>query len=372
MGRVARLEQPAKELVAVFERGKEMALDQLVRVLDQVPLVSGVKNDIGGLRALLYDKRPPRFAALGRSGSGRSTLLRALIERQPAREPLHADHGGWVHIEHEGAAVDWLEVDVDAEDARLKWTTALGEAVPDLVFVTFEPNDLGDAAAIAAQAKSLVLDVPEGVSALRVFPLMTHADLVGRSSADLDAARASLEAELSANGWAADPARAVSAISGHGLAGLSEAIVLALPEEARLEAARALTRAHEARVRIGNEIVQACTAVSVTVGLTPIPFSDMVLLGPLQAMMVSALAYLSGRSWGRKTVAEWLGSLGVVGGLGLGLRFSAQTIAKLVPGAGSVVSAGVAGAGTTAMGQSAIRYFLRVPKALLPAGTTAG
>jgi uncharacterized protein (DUF697 family) len=43
----------------------------------------------------------------------------------------------------------------------------------------------------------------------------------------------------------------------------------------------------------------------------------------------------------------------------MGLRFSAQTIAKLVPGAGNVVSAGVAGAGTTAMGQSAIKYFLR-------------
>jgi uncharacterized protein (DUF697 family) len=140
---------------------------------------------------------------------------------------------------------------------------------------------------------------------------------------------------------------------------LSEAIVLALPQEARLEAARALTRAHEARLRIGNEIVQACTAVSVTVGVTPIPFSDMVLLGPLQAMMVSSLAYLSGRTWGRKTVAEWLTSLGVVGGIGMGLRFAAQTIAKFVPGAGNAVSAGVAGAGTTAMGQSAIKYFLR-------------
>ncbi|MGB5681446.1 MAG: hypothetical protein WBM47_06315, partial [Polyangiales bacterium] len=177
--------------------------------------------------------------------------------------------------------------------------------------------------------------------------------------ADIESARAGLEAKLRDAGHPADPPRAVSAISGHGLDGLSEAIVLALPEVARLEAARALTRATEARLRIGNEIVQACTAVSVTVGLTPIPFSDMVVLGPLQAMMVSSLAYLSGRGWDKKTVAEWVGSLGVVGGLGMGLRFSAQTIAKLVPGAGNVVSAGVAGAGTTAMGQSAIKYFLR-------------
>lgn len=340
-------------------RGKEVALDQLVRVLDQVPLVSSIKNDLSGLRSLLLDRRPPRLAALGLPGSGRSTLLRALIERRSIRDPLHADHGEWIDLEHEGAKVHWLEIDLDDDAARPQWKAALDKEVPDLVFLTFEPNNLEDAHRILARAKSLLPDLPEGARALRVFPLLTHSDLIGRGVADVEAARAGLEAKIRDAGVHADPPRAVSAISGHGLEGLSEAMILALPEEARLESARALTRATEARVRLGNEIVQACTAVSVTVGLTPIPFSDMVLLGPLQAMMVSSLAYLSGRTWGKKTMAEWLGSLGVVGGLGVGLRFSAQTIAKLVPGAGSVVSAGVAGAGTTAMGQSAIRYFLK-------------
>jgi uncharacterized protein (DUF697 family) len=340
-------------------RAKEVALDQLVRVLDQVPLVSSVKNDLTGLRSLLYLRRPPRIAAVGLGSSGRSTLLRSLIELRPARDPLHADHGQWVHLEHEGAKVHWLEIDVDDLRARSQWKAALDEEMPDLVFLTFEPNNSEDAGRIIERAKSLFPDVPEGSKALRVFPLLTHADLIGRGDADVEAARNALEAKLQDSGLIADPPRAVSAISGLGLEGLSEAMILALPEETQLEAARALTRAHEARVRIGNEIVQACTAVSVTVGLTPIPFSDMVLLGPLQAMMVSSLAYLSGRGWGKKTVAEWVGSLGVVGGLGMGLRFSAQTIAKLVPGAGNVVSAGVAGAGTTAIGQSAIKYFLR-------------
>jgi uncharacterized protein (DUF697 family) len=348
-----------------------MALDQLVRVLDQVPLVSSVKNDLSGLRSLLYQRRPPRIAALGLASSGRSTLLRALIERRPARDPLHADHGDWVHLEHEGAKVHWLEIDLDDPASRSQWKAALEKEIPDLVFVTFEPNNAADVDRIAALGASLAPDIPEGTEPLRVFPLLTHADLIGRAPADVEGARSELESKLRDGPLSGDPPRAVSAISGEGLVGLSEAIVLAIPEEARLEAARALTRAHEARIRIGNEIVQACTAVSVTVGLTPIPFSDMVLLGPLQAMMVSALAYLSGRSWGKKTVAEWLGSLGVVGGLGMGLRFSAQTIAKFVPGAGNVVSAGVAGAGTTAMGQSAIKYFLRPERPALPAENTA-
>ena len=72
------------------DRAKEVALDQLVRVLDRVPLVSGVKNDLSGLRSLLYRRRPPRIAALGLAGSGRLTLLRALIERETASEPLRA------------------------------------------------------------------------------------------------------------------------------------------------------------------------------------------------------------------------------------------------------------------------------------------
>jgi uncharacterized protein (DUF697 family) len=343
----------------VKERAKEVALDQLVRVLDQVPLVSSIKNDLSGLRSLLYHRRPPRIVAMGYAGSGRSTLLRALIERGATREPLHADHGEWVHLEHAGANVHWLELDLNDSQARSQWQAALQREMPDLVFLTFEPNNADDVDRIVARAKSLLPDLPEGSGPLRVFPLLTHADLIGSGDADVEAARNALDARLRDAGLEADPMRAVSAISGYGLEGLSESMLLALPEEARVEAARALTRAKEGRVRIGNEIVQACTAVSVTVGLTPIPFSDMVLLRPVQAMMVSALAYLSGRGWGKKTVAEWLGSLGVVGGLGLGLRFSAQTIAKLVPGAGNVVSAGVAGAGTTAMGQSAIKYFLR-------------
>jgi len=296
---------------------------------------------------------------LGRQGSGRSTLLRALVEPQITPDPLHADHGQWVHLEHDGAKVRWLEIDLDDPQARSQWKAALEQEIPDLVLLAFKADAPEDPGLLIERAKSLLPDVPEGSEPLRVFPVLTHSDSIGRGKRGISAARKALEATLRASGLAAEPVRVVSAIDSDGLAELSDTLVLALPDEARLEAARALTRARKARLRIGNEIVQSCTAVSVTVGLTPIPFSDMVLLGPLQAMMVSSLAYLSGRSWGKKTVAEWLGSIGVVGALGMGLRFSAQTIAKLVPGAGNVVSAGVAGAGTTAMGQSAIKYFLR-------------
>lgn len=338
---------------------KKVALDQLVKVLDRVPIVSGIKNDLAGLRALLYDRRAPRIAAIGLPSSGRSSLIRTLIERGDGHEAVHADHGQWVHIEHVGAKVEWMEADLGAQDAVAQWEDALAQAQPDLVLLMVEPRKLDDAASILSEAIQLLSRLPLGEGSCRVFPLLTHSDLIGTGADDIEAARRRFAKVVRTTLRKADPARAVSVISEQGLEGLSEAIVRAVPRHAQLETARALTRAKEARIRIGNEIVQACAAVSVTVGVTPIPFSDMVLLGPLQAMMVSSLAYLSGRAWGRKTIAEWLASLGVVGGIGMGLRFSAQTIAKFVPGAGNAVSAGIAGAGTTAMGQSAIKYFLR-------------
>jgi len=67
---------------------------------------------------------------------------------------------------------------------------------------------------------------------------------------------------------------------------------------------------------------------------------------------------VSGRPWRAGAVAEWLGSLGIVGGAGFGLRWAAQQLVKLVPGAGSMISASVAAAGTAALGHSAVAYFV--------------
>ena len=191
-------------------RGKEVAFDQLVRVLDRVPLVSSVRHDLKGLQSLLLHRRAPRIAALGLGGSGRSSLLRALIERRSVRRPLHAEHGQWVEIEHEGARVDWLEIDVAKDAARTEWKTALEKQVPDLVFVALEPNNLDDARRIVDRVKSLLPDTPEGTAPLRTFVLLTHADLIGDGPSDVEAARARVEADVSAARLETDPPMAAT------------------------------------------------------------------------------------------------------------------------------------------------------------------
>ena len=130
-------------------------------------------------------------------------------------------------------------------------------------------------------------------------------------------------------------------------------------DPARVEGARALSGARRTRRRVATAITRASSTLAVTVAVAPIPLADMALLAPLQGLLVTSIAYLSGRPWDRRTALEWVGSVGAVGAAALGLRWGAQQAVKAIPGLGSVVSASIAGAGTLAIGRSAVGYFLR-------------
>ncbi len=55
-------------------------------------------------------------------------------------------------------------------------------------------------------------------------------------------------------------------------------------------------------------------------------------------------------------MARW--SLGATGLVGVALRVGFQQLLKLLPGAGNFLSGAMAGAGTYAIGASAIAYFI--------------
>ena len=156
---------------------------------------------------------------------------------------------------------------------------------------------------------------------------------------------------------------------------IAEELWARLPETTHVEAVRALPVGQERRRDLGRIIANRAATIAVTIGLAPIPFSDAILLMPLQGLMVTGIAYVAGQPWDRRAALEWLGSVGLMGGAAIGLRWSAQQLLKLVPGAGTLVSASIAGAGTLAIGRSAIAYFVDGPgsrgvRALLPATGT--
>lgn len=375
-------------------RESSSASDDLFSVVDQLPYLGSLKRDLEQLRRLLYDRRAPRILALGASGSGRTQLVNGLFGGEGTEIDAPSDR--WVRIETEGRHLDWLEVESGAPNAgRLDaLSRAIDETAPDVVIYVVGASARGvapadvDALIAAHGALSTLLDARNlKTSSLAV---LTRADTLvgegarppydaGRAGA-IDAATASLKKKLDESGVslarAIPCAAAAPSDARWNLKEVADELWARLPETTHVEAVRTLPVGQDRRRDLARIVANRAAAIGVTIGLAPIPFADAILLIPLQGLLVTGIAYIAGQPWDRRAALEWLGSVGLLGGAAIGLRWSAQQILKLVPGAGTLVSASIAGAGTLAIGRSAIAYFIDGPgsrgvRALLPkTGTT--
>jgi uncharacterized protein (DUF697 family) len=74
-------------------------------------------------------------------------------------------------------------------------------------------------------------------------------------------------------------------------------------------------------------------------------------------LMLAVICGLSCRELSMKTVTEYLAAMGINIGYAVTLRAVASQLVKLVPVAGSVISATIAASGTYMLGKSAEAYF---------------
>ncbi len=334
-------------------------LGRITGAFKQITALAGLREEVDELRKLLFDRRRPRIAVIGSSSQESSRLLTALLGATPADLNLDSARGSWVQIDAPGRKLEWLEVDPKGIDESNAWRDALTRQAPDLVLLVTSAERAEGEFDSLKWSWERVTTWRQGETALpRTLAVLLQQGTGSFAEERAHAVRKGLAERLRESSLNADPPRVVSLDDGKGMASLAEAILSALPYAARVEGARTLTLATIGRRRVAKDLVQACATVSVAVAVTPIPLSDMAVIGPLQVLMVSTVAYISGRSFSRKVLAEWLASLGVAGGAGFGLRWVAQQLAKFFPGAGNVVSASVAGAGTSAIGRSAMAYFL--------------
>lgn len=351
------------------------AFREVLKVLDRLPFVSSVKRDIQSLRDLIYNRRAPRVLAIARDERQGQALANALLGKTAL--PDDAEPFRWVRVDADGALLDWLSVPLGAgDDASERLSRAFDDTVPDVALVCCSPADLDGGLDGVVDELRRVLSRLEKPG--QTVALLTQTDSVPPSSARppypedkrhaIELLREKLGRILREADVETHAVIAVSARDRHGIERLSEMLVEMVPDRARVEAARALDLASRARRDVANRIVHSASTLALTVGMAPIPFSDAFVIAPLQVTMVSSIAHLGGRPWDRRAFGEWVASMGIVGGAGMGLRWTARQLLKAIPGAGTLVSAGIAGAGTVSMGQSAIAYFLRGEPKQLAAG----
>ncbi len=334
---------------------------ELEGIVDKIPFVAGLKRDLSNLRNLVYHRRAPKLVTVAAGGVRGDLLIRGLLgEHAPEDDDAPLDGGlagSWLDLSHEERLLRWLPLEAGQ---RLR---SLEE--PDLALVLIDIKSISE----EGRANETFDAIRTSLRSLRdlekkppVFAVLVCEE--DPESLPSQVASQAFEKALKDRGHSPKALFAVELAPASGLVALSEALAKELPAPAKIEGGRSLVFADKARQAIAADVIRCCSTLSVTVALTPIPFSDIVFLAPVQGIMVTSIAYLGGRSWDRRSATEWITSLGVVGGAGMGMRWGAQQIVKLVPGMGSIVSAGVAGSGTLALGRSAVRYFLPDRKAL--------
>jgi len=107
------------------------------------------------------------------------------------------------------------------------------------------------------------------------------------------------------------------------------------------------------RRRLVRRLIRGAAVLNGLIALEPIPGLDIPLLLAGQVRMVLRIAAMYGESLSVRHARELLSTIAG----GVTLRFLAAELAKIVPGAGWVAAAGVAGIGTWAMGHVAAIYF---------------
>lgn len=329
---------------------------ELLAVLDRVPFMGVLKRDVQSLSRLVYERRVARLAFVASPDANVAALLAALMDATPhptSRAEASEVDQGWLTLEADDRHLEVLATPPATAQAALEGT------VPDVLLVVATPAevDAGLGHHLDAAVRFLAGAEARGERAPAFVPV-----LVQHPPIAVAPARASFAKQLADAGLVGAEVATVGLAEGLAPAGadeLAERIGETLPDAARVEGARAFPGARRMRRRVAAAITRASSTLAVTVAVAPIPLSDLALLAPLQAVLVTSIAYLSGRPWDRRTAVEWIGSVGAVGAAGFGLRWGAQQAVKVLPGLGSVVSASIAGAGTLAVGRSAATYFLR-------------
>ncbi len=125
---------------------------------------------------------------------------------------------------------------------------------------------------------------------------------------------------------------------------------------------RMAARLDDVMCRFAKQLTRTFSMMAAGIAFSALPIADVYLLLMLQAILVSLIASLSGKDVSLETAKEFILSMGGVVGAGFTFRLIAQQGAKLAnllyPAAGSVLSAGIASAGTTLIGKTAIAYYI--------------
>jgi uncharacterized protein (DUF697 family)/predicted GTPase len=382
-------------------------IQKLETILDRLPkrITKNLREEIAHLKDLLFNKRNPRFALVGRRGSGKSSLVNAIFGEDIAivgHEGAQTGKATWHSYTGKLGTLELLDTrglqegsdpneEDDAETPEDSVVRALEEKSPDAILFLVKATEVdaaidGDVEGLDAISRRVLSHngfVPP------VFGVLTHCDQVEPQDVKLHRPEEELERDLQEKhdrirrlethlkqkiesdskhagdlvgvlgvsayqSWRSDGSRR-SDRRWH-IDRLVEILIEKLPNEAKVEFAR-LSRIRKTQHGISLLIANGTATVCAGIASTPIPLSDIAPITGLQVLMISSIGYVYGEDLSMESARKFLTAIGANVGAGYALREAARALIRFLPGLGNAISAGIAYASTVGIGKVASEYF---------------
>lgn len=371
----------------------ELVLAAIERLPD--PPRKTIEKDFTQIKELVMDSRPPRILIVGRRGAGKSSLINSIFNDRVADVGSVLSETGearWHEFQNAKGALRILDTrglgdrtkpeSANFQTAIEEIRDAVSRECPDAVLFLCKAKEVD--AHIAEDLRNL-MEIRSFVKTVHKYELplvaaVTQVDELDpkkvdppfnhpKKQANIHIAVQAIEDACREAGMDSIKTLPVCAYAEYdegqlmdstywNIDLLVEFLIGVLPKSAQMQMAR-ISSIRQVQKRMARMLIGSTATICAGIAAVPIPVADLIPITGAQIVMISGIGYLAGREVSKDNAKEFLAALGLNLGAGYMLREAARALIKFVfPGGGSVISAGVAFAGTWAIGEAAAAYFI--------------
>ncbi|MBB2481367.1 50S ribosome-binding GTPase [Bacillus sp. APMAM] len=355
-----------------------------------------MREELETLKAFTLDARPARIAIVGRRGAGKSSLINAIFSEMRAEigdVRARTGMGKWHTYKSDSGHLEILDTrglgEADKPEEEISEVSAIEEVQASI------KEKCPDAILFLSKAKEVSARIDEDMSQLLelkktiqieheydvpIIGLVTQVDELSPKSVDKppfnhpdkekNIADAIEVLSVKLRDAVSNPVKVIPICCyvefeadeivydiRWNVDSLLDYLIEQLPNEAQMILAK-LSKVKSVQKKVARRIGTSVAGVTGAIGASPIPVADLPIVTGLQMAMVTSIALIGGKKIDKKGVIEFFGALGLNVVAGFVLRQIARQLLKIIPVAGNVISGAIASAGTYALCEAAITYFI--------------